>query len=802
MIVVLDWLKDFVAVEESPQKLADMLTMLGMEADHISAGSEISGVVTALITKVDKHPNADKLHLCEVTDGNATFQVVCGAPNVHEGQITVLAKVNAELPDGFRIKPAKLRGIKSFGMLCSERELALSDQHEGIMDLAGNTPIGRDVTEIFPSQLSAIEFDITPNRPDCLSHVGIAREIALKTGRTFVRPEIKIGDSTSDDVRKYVDVVIDDPGGCPRYVAGVMTAIKIGPSPDWMVRRLEAAGQRSINNVVDISNYVLLETGHPTHIFDYKYVPSKKIVVRRAHPGEKIITLDGLERTLEEHHLLITDGGETPVALAGIMGGENSGVNTDTATVLIESAYFDPVTVRKGSKSLGLISESSRRFERGADPEGTLPTFWRIVNLLEKYASGKQVPGLIDNYPARIQQPRVMLRRTAIDVISGCEISTELIEQCLRGLEVEFTYDRATNCWLCTAPSFRPDLEREIDYIEEIIRVFGYDNVPLKSTYSGVYDHDKQDRLQTVTKINSFFVGRGFHQCFTNSLQSKKLSVSVGANPVQLMNPLSKEMSHVRTSLLPGLLQSVEFNINNGNDDLQLYEIGQIFSQTRPGFQGIKETARLTGVLHGTYSSADVHRPQAIGHSHFSLKGTIDALAAAFNLGGPVEYLPGDSDSVFSNCFQVKVGKDTVGRMGKIQVDYIKKLGMKTGAVFGFDFDLNLLITLADKVRETQRYKPIIVFPTVERDLNFVLPFDTPVGNILASMNEVGGNILQKVYPKDLFRNQSIGAENKSVTFHLVFQSPDKTLEDNEVTSVINEIISVVEHSFKAKLRS
>ncbi len=800
MIVALDWLKDFVAIDESPQELADLLTMLGMEADGISEGTPITGVVTVKIDSVMPHPNADKLKLCQVSDGSETYQIVCGAPNVREGQISLLAKIGAVLSGGFKIKPAKIRGEKSFGMLCSERELGLSDDHSGIMDLADSTELGQDATELFPQPLPAIDFDITPNRPDCLSHMGIAREIALKTEREFTVPELMEGDATDNDVRDYVDIIIDDPVGCPRYIAGVMTNIKIGPSPDWMVRRLEAAGQRSINNVVDISNYVLLELGHPTHIFDYKYVPTKKIVIRRAEAGDKITTLDEIERELNDQHLLITDGNK-PVAIAGIMGSENSGVNETTDTVLIESAYFDPITVRKGSKALGLITEASRRFERGADPEGAYPAFWRIVNLLEKYAGGKQIPGLIDAYPNKITMPQVKLRKSALDLLSGCDISNTFVDNCLTGLEIDHSFNTNNSTWLCTPPTFRPDLEREIDLIEEIIRVFGYDNVPLKMNYTGIYNQDKQDGLAIVSKIAQAFAGFGFHQCFTNSLQNKNIANSTEEKPVELMNPLSEEMSHVRTSLLPGLLQSLEHNVHNGSPNLRLYEIGQVFQQTGVGFKGIVETAHLSGVVHGNLFNADVHSPKAVEHNHFSIKGIIDSLPEKFKLPG-IDYHAEQDNDQFTDHFHLLSGTTRVGYFGKIQPEYIKKLGMDLNTVYSFDIDLDEMIRLIEGYHDTLSYSPISVFPKIERDLNFVLPNNVFVGDMVKKIIPLGQNILKSVYPLDLFRHESIGSDKKSVTLHFVFQSLDRTLEDNEVTSIINEVITVVERVFKAKLRS
>ncbi|MFH1852751.1 MAG: phenylalanine--tRNA ligase subunit beta [Candidatus Neomarinimicrobiota bacterium] len=798
MIVALDWLKDFVDIGEAPSELADLLTMLGFEAESDTAASNLDNIVAARVTKTAKHPNADKLTVCEVFDGTDSYQILCGAPNVREGQMAVLARVGAVLPDGMIIKKAKIRGEESHGMLCSERELNLSDQHEGIIHLPDSAQPGQAVTDLLPFPLPAVEFDITPNRPDCLSHLGIAREIAVKTGRALRLPPIRVGDALSNAVCDYVTVEIDDPVGCPRYIAGIVRNIKIGPSPQWLVKRLEAAGMRSINNVVDISNYVLLETGHPTHIFDYKFVPTKKIVVRRAAANEAIVTLDEVERRLTDQHLLITDG-QSPIAIAGIMGGERSGVSAETTTVLIESAYFDPVTIRKGSKALGLITESSRRFERGADPNAAPAAFWRIVNLLEDLASGQAVPGFVDEYPGKITTPVIDLRRTELDLVSGCVITDEFIETSFTGLGID--WQRNDSGWTCIPPTFRPDLEREIDLIEEIVRIHGYDNIPVKHTYSGVYDLHVQDEQSDIGAIVQILSGMGFNQCFSNSLQSAATARSSGAKPVKLLNPLNEEMSHVRTTLLPGLLFTADFNIKNGAPDLMLYEVGQVFRQEGDGFAGIVENMRLTGIVHGLWQSVDIHRNAAIAHSHFSVKGIVQTLLSYLKLTG-CKIKSSDGNTIFTREFQIRYKKQLIGQFGEINPGYISGLGITAGPVFGFDLDLTLLLREIAADKATLRYQPISIYPRMERDLNFVLDERIAAQTIINSITSTGGQLLRSVQPLNIFRHESLGPGKMSMTFRLLFQSPDRTLEDNEVTSIINEIIVVVEKDFGAKLRT
>jgi len=435
MIVSIPWLRQYVQIEESAEKAGEILTMLGHEAESVSDFSSMENIVTAKIIDLAPHPNADKLKICTVDCGTETLSIVCGAPNVAEGQVVPLARIGAILPGDFKIKKSKIRGEVSMGMLCSERELNISEDHEGLYILPENTQPGLPIGDILSERFNSIELDITPNRPDALSHYGIARDYAAKTNKKLKALEGISGNNPEKPTRK-VKITIDDPVGCPRYIAGVVENVTVGPSPKWMIELLESAGQRSINNIVDISNYVLLEMGHPTHIFDFNEISTGEVLIRRAVKGEKFTTLDEIEHNLEDHHLLITNGGD-PVALAGVMGGLNSAVADDTTTVLIESAYFDPVTIRKSSKSLGMLTEASRRFERGADPEAAMTAFWRIVSLLNEYAGGKLVSDVVDAYPTIIDPAVVILRYEEIINTAGFEIDKSFIEEKLQALRIE-----------------------------------------------------------------------------------------------------------------------------------------------------------------------------------------------------------------------------------------------------------------------------------------------------------------------------------------------------------------------------
>jgi phenylalanyl-tRNA synthetase beta chain len=543
-------------------------------------------------------------------------------------------------------------------MICAEDELGISEEHEGIMVLPEETKIGLLIGDVLNEKYAALELDITPNRPDALSHYGIAREIALKTNRELIFPKVK--EIKPVGSKEKVTVNISDSDGCPRYIAGVVNNIKIGPSPTWMKELLESAGQRSINNVVDISNFVLFEMGHPTHIFDIAQIPTNTIGVRRATKGEKFVTLDEEEHKLETYHLLITDG-KNPIALAGIMGGLGTSVNDNTKKVLIESAYFDPITIRKGSKSLGMLTESSRRFERGADPDGAVTAFWRIVSLLKEYANGELVSKMVDNYPKKIKSPKILLRKKELDIVAGCDISDKFIGTVLTGLNINWK-NINNGVWECVPPSFRPDIEQEVDLIEEIIRVYGYDNVPVSTRYGSLFNYSNPDPQTNISQIINSLTGVGFNQCYNNSLLSKEDAKLSGENPVKTINPLSENLSDLRTSLLPGLLTNIDFNIKNGNKNLRLFEIGQVHTQKGKGFKGIVEKAHLSVVVYGLSNKASIHNEKTTQQSIFSLKGYLNGLfkgtlntSTEFSETNHIEY---------GKCFTINVKGKSIGFAG------------------------------------------------------------------------------------------------------------------------------------------
>ncbi len=797
MRVSLDWLREFVDITESSTILGDMLSMLGMEAEETVNYHSLKDIIVGEVQSKDKHPNADKLSLCHVNNGKEILSVVCGAPNVKAGQKIAFAPMGSVLPGGFKISKAKIRGETSLGMICSESELGLSENHDGIMILDEDIIPGYFFADYLKERQAVLELDITPNRPDCFSHAGVARDIAAKTQRKYNQVVSQPRPLKENSIQKRIDVRIEDPVGCPRYVAGIVENVHVGPSPEWLVKRLESIGQRPINNIVDISNYVLYHMGHPTHMFDLDKIGSKEVIIRRAKKGESITTLDEVKRNIHQDHLLITNGPK-PIAIAGIMGGVETAVSNNTTSVLIESAYFDPPTIRRGAKSLGMSTDASKRFERGADPEGAVTAFWLVVDLLEEIAGGSWLPGILDVYPKPIIQKPIRLTRPKIDLLSGCEISDEFINTTLSNLNIKVIQD-GEGVWSCLPPSFRPDLEREVDLIEEVIRIYGYENVPVSQSYTGLMDSHDKDPQSGISSILQILSGLGFSQCFNNSLQSENIVSQGKINPVHVVNPLTEDMTHLRTSLYPGLLQTIDYNIKNAHPNLKLCEWGNVFEQSSPGIKGIDEKLVLSGLIHGEYDENSVHGLQCREEDYFSIKGIVSRLLQILRFS-KIRFKNTDKlNHYYKNGFYI-IDEDEIilGNYGEIEFEYMDSIGLEPRSVYAFELRLNPLL---EKICDQYRYKSINPFPTVNRDLNFVLDEDVKAEDLLEKIKKNGRDILKTVKPVNIFRDKSLGKNKKSISINLVFQHPSKTLEDKDVNPVIDEIVRIVSKQFNAKLR-
>ncbi|HSR11906.1 MAG TPA: phenylalanine--tRNA ligase subunit beta, partial [Thermodesulfobacteriota bacterium] len=595
-----EWLKDYVDVSLPASELADVLTHSGLEVEAVTEWKpEFRGVIVARLESFERLPSSDHLSLCRVSDGSRLYSVVCGAPNVRSGELVALAVEGAVLPGGERIGKTSFQGISSEGMLCSEKELGLSEEASGIMFLGNSARPGSTLQEAMPLQDWILDVNITPNRSDCLCVIGLAREVAALTGRRLRLPEPRL-EEAGETAETLTSVQIDRPDLCPRYAAKLILGIRIAASPFWMRRRLEALGVRAISNIVDVTNYVMLEMGQPLHAFDFERLEEKRIVVRTAAPGATFTTLDGTARRLPRESLMICDG-KKPVALAGIMGGLNSEVEPDTGNILLESAYFDPMGIRRTSKQLGLATEASIRFERGIDPNGCLRAAERASGLMRDLAGGAIARGAVDNYARRIHPVRIPLRVPRVNQILGTELSGAEIRRYLESLDIPIEQEGADR--ITAVPgTYRVDLTREIDLVEEVARLHGFNRIPATLPSGTVAPRKKTELEEASWKARELLVGFGFREAINYSFMSTRMIRALRipdddrrARPLPIQNPLSEEQAVMRTTLIPGLLQAAKLNFNRQNLDLKLFELGRVFFP-RAGEELPLEVENLAGL--------------------------------------------------------------------------------------------------------------------------------------------------------------------------------------------------------------
>ena len=629
--------------------------------------------------------------------------------------------------------------------------------------------------------------DLTPNRPDCMSHLGVAREIALLTDGELTAPKAVLSE-TSDSASMVVDIKIENEEGCPRYAARVVTGITVGNSPDWMVKRLEQCGIRSISSVVDISNYVLLELGHPLHTFDLALVEENTIKVRSAKKGEKFITLDGEERTLLKDHLLICDG-KKPVGLAGIMGGQNTEVSDNTTDVLIECAYFNPVTIRRGAKLLGMSTEASKRFERGADYDDLYASLDRTAQLITEICGGECLTGVVDCYPTRILPTTVSLLPSKASTTIGVEFDEQFISSTFEGLGIE--YSKEGDDYNCRMPSFRPDLERPIDLIEELGRMYGFDRIPPKVSYSGDLTSVIDDKEKTADALRDYFNGIGFAEVVTNSLISEGQAGIVTSNTLAVSNPLSSEMSVLRPSLLPGMLAAMSHNLRRGEHNLALFEFGNAFNKEAKKW---REFPLFSGVACGLWKRKE-WRGSPLHFDILLMKGLIKSLTNRFSLDGsfyPIE----QKSELLTDALVYQMNDVPLATFGSVERNILSQYEIDAPVVF---FDLNL--DMFDSGAEAIPFMQLPQFPGIERDLSLTVPSSVSAGDIEKIIEQMGGEFLHAIGLYDLYEGDQIEAGMKSITFSLTFRSDERTLEDEDIDGYVEQIISETSSVLNAKLR-
>jgi len=796
MRINLNWLKDYIQFNHSAEDLADQLTMIGLEVEDIlSNGPNFNDVVVGKVIEIENHPSADKLKICKVDIGDSLFTIVCAAPNVAEGQIVPVAKVGAVLQGDFRIEGKTIRGVYSQGMICSERELGMGDNHDGILVLnQQDYTIGENFHTVAMGMDPVLNINVTPNRPDCLSYIGIAREISVILREAFSIPDCLIHES-QEIVDDWISLDILDSEACPRYSARVIRDVEIAPSPDWLKKRLESIGVRSINNVVDITNYVLMETGHPLHGFDYNLISGGKIIVRKAGRGEAFITLDGEKRSLTSEDLLICDG-EKPVALAGVMGGVNSEITDHTRHILLESAYFAPMTIRKTAKRLGLNTEASQRFERGTDPNNTVYAIDRAAKLISDIAGGKITKGVADNYPSPIRSWEISIQKSAIAKVLGSEIPDADVIRILKGLDLTVEGDDPLRVII---PTFRSDLKKEIDLIEEIVRHFGYDNIPVRLSSKITLDVEVDHKQRFIERLRDLLVGMGFLETMNNSMVSKDhvSLITPDIQAVYVQNPINPDTPCLRTNILGGVLDSVRWNKNRSEGNLKLFEIGRIFKSK--GNQSLPdETESIGGVLTGSVRQKPFWDEPDISVNFFHLKGILEALVEGLHIPG-IDLRQGTHDALKPEIATEIICRDQViGMMGEVHGNVLERWGI-TNEVYVFEIDLEVLFAQTPQFR---KFESIPKFPAIKRDLAVIMDKATPTRAVQEAILKEGGKNLVSVDIFDLYQGPQIPSDKKSVAFSLKFLSNDRTLKEDEVDPVITSIMKTLEASYSTSLRS
>ncbi len=799
MKLSLNWLKELVDLPEiSTPEIVHLLTMSGLEVEEVIDQNEIyRNFVVGYVKEKKKHPNADKLSLCTVSSGQQDYQVICGAPNVDAGQKVVFAQIGAVVPKGnFKISKAKIRGIESNGMICSEAELGISDNHEGIMVLENNVQEGTPISEVLHLNDTILEIAITPNRPDALSHIGVARDLAAIFKGEVKKPSVEF-EENEEEASKSAAIDIIDTKNCPRYSTRIIKDVTIKESPAWLKRRLKNIGLRPINNIVDVTNYVMYETGQPLHAFDLENLTGHKIVVQSTDGETSFTTLDSKERKLPPGTLMICDG-DKPVAVAGVMGGENSEVTPSTRNILIESAYFNPSSIRNTSKALGLSTDASYRFERGTDPNGTVYAAERAAQLLMQLAGGEILKGVLDICPEPIEPKEIRLRFERLNRILGYKIENDAVSEILEKLGMKITFSAEEEIRV-SVPTFRPDIEREIDLIEEIARIHGYDNIPTVTKIS-ITLGEKKDESRFPDKVKEAAVELGFHEMINNPLQSEK-TASLTGNPVKVLNPQSTDMAYLRTTLLTGALQTVAANLNVGEKDLQLFEVGNIFRlNSEKGitdFSDFDENEHLIFVISGK-SRRKTWYSEEENSDLYDLKGFIKSFISKFSLDNVLQYSYNhERNPYYSAKFSITSENDEIGYGGFVDNKLLKYFDIDHD-IYCFEIDLQKLSNLPVSDR---KYSELLRYPKVLRDFAFIFDKSVTYKQVSDFILEESTGLLKSVSLFDLFESDTLGENKKSMAFTLEFFDKQRTLTDDEVEREFLHLISSVTEKFNAKLR-
>ena len=794
-----NWLKDYIKTDLSSEKIGAFLTDIGLEVEGIekyeSVKGSLEGIVVGKVLTCEQHPNADKLKITTVEVGSGKIlNIVCGAPNVAAGQNVPVAVVGTKIYDKkgsfFEIAKAKIRGEVSEGMICAEDELGLSDDHGGIMVLDEETyKVGEPFAQYFSLTNDEVyEIGLTPNRTDAMSHYGVARDLQAFLSNNGVKSEFeKISTAiVSTEGEHGFELEVEDSALCPRYIGAIIENVKIAPSPAWLQDRLKAIGLSPINNVVDITNYILHGLGQPLHAFDADKISGKKVKVGVNEAGTKFTTLDGIERTLNGSEIIIKDGNNQPMCIAGVFGGSESGVSNETKTIFLESAYFNPVAIRKAAKSHGLNTDASFRFERGVDPNNTRTAITQAIKLIEEITGGKKIGSLLEHYPNKIEDAKIIFRYSKLDQILGVKIHREKIKEILKSLEIKAVNDIADGLELAV-PAYRADVTREIDVIEEILRIYGYNKVdaPQKISFTPVkLSFDDQDALENSWART--LQSNGFNEVMNNSLTSVKDET----NAVKLLNPLSKELTFMRKSLLEGLLENTIYNINRKNQDIKFFELGKIYHKK----EKYEERKQLAILISGRTYSENWLMPKSAS-DFYMLKAYVKVLFDKLNLETEEISL---EDDRFGDALEIISKGNTIARLGKVSPKLLKEYDIDQDCFYA-----EIEIETVQKLRSKENFKFVDIpkFNKIRRDLALLVDKNVNYAELYKLAKKNPSKYLKNINLFDVYEGKNLPEGKKSYALSFELLNEEKTLEDKDITAVMDSLIKNFKKEFNAELR-
>ena len=798
MLISLNWLKQYIDLDGIEiNEMENALTMIGQEVEKIEiAGSNLENVVTAKIIEKEMHPDSDHLTVCKVDNGKEILQIVCGASNHKAGDKVVLAQIGARLGEDFVIKKGKIRGKESCGMLCSEDELGIGSDKDGIIILPEDAPVGVPFKDYLGINDTVFELEITPNRPDCLSHIGIARELSAYYGKELKYPETEIKSEISEKISDNVKVSIEDSNLSRRYVTRILKNVTVKESPKWLKERIESVGLRSINNIVDVSNFILMEMNHPNHVFDLDKIEGNEIKVKSAVKGDKLVTLDEQERELEDGDIVICDSKKI-LALGGVMGGLDSEVTDNTKNILLEVAQFNPQNVRKTSRRLTLSSDSSYRFERGIDVEDSIKVINRLANLIQEVAGGEILNGYVDVYPVPHENKVAELNFERLNRFVGKVIPREKVIEILRNLEIDVK-DNGDTLTL-TAPSYRDDLELEQDYFEEVIRMYGFDNIENILPRVDINKNSTLDTTKLTDKVKTICASVGLKEVINYSfipkdaLQKLKFTGVSEDKLIDISNPITEDFITMRPTLLYSLIKNAKDNMNRNVSNIRFFEVSRTFEKAE---ELAKEDIKVGIILAGE-NDKTLWNPKPVHYDFYDLKGIVEEIFSklkfqSFSIKRSVqtEFHPGRSADVF-------VGKEYIGSFGEIHPDVLENFGLNKKTVLVAEFNIELIKKYINKPFV---YQGIVKYPAVPRDLALVMNENILVGDVLKTIEKIDKKV-EKVELFDIYQGIGVEPGKKSVAISILLRDDSKTLEEKEINDIIDKILAKMKKDYMAELR-